>query len=560
MNLTPMNWSTSKFISIQRRLFSSHFQTFLIGLSLLLGIFLRIHQYLYNRSLWLDEAMLSTSIVSRSFEELFQPLEARQNAPIPFLFLARLAVEIFGPSEYALRLPALIFGLLSLVLFYFVSKRYISSNAFPISLLLFAVSNPLIYYSSEVKQYSGDVLSALICLLMLEKIYNHQLSSFKAIAWGCLGALLIWLSLPVVFILAGGGICLLIFSKKDNLYKFPITFSIWLLSFISLFYLFINRSLGNQGLQSSWTAKGYFAPVPFLSPFNETWRWYLTTFQNIFVSPGGFGSYELAGVLFFSGCFLMLKRRWKYKLSVLLLPIFLALLASMLKKYTFTTRIEYVQGGRLVLFLVPSMIMLISEGLEYFRLKTHKVISVWMLFLLLLQPVKTALGHVKTPRVGEDVRSAIEYVLDNTEKTDKIYLHPRIKHQFWYYKDLLKDGRSLDILKGVRGKEAFIQDIRNLDGYPRIWFLFSYTLSDNKLEKDSFLEHLNRVGCQLDAIEPKGASAYLYDFSQTNCSSAARTEIRRQIYHSGPLQAQVLGLRLGKHSGKDYQNRGCQNR
>ncbi|NER79670.1 MAG: glycosyltransferase family 39 protein [Leptolyngbya sp. SIO1D8] len=513
-----MNLLKPKLVSIKKDVPVKQTLTFSISLSILFGIFLRIHQYLYNRQLWLDEAMLSTSIINRSFGGLLQPLEARQNAPIPFLFLTRLSVEIFGSNEYALRLPALIFGLLSLGLFYVVSKKYISADAVPISVFLFAISNALIYYSSELKQYSGDVLSVLICLLMVERIHDHRLNTLQAIAWGGLGAILIWFSLPVVFVLASGGICLLLFERKTKIHTLFITFSIWLLSFLSLFYLFINRSLANEGLKNSWTAKDYFAPIPFLSPLNETLRWYLTTFQNIFVSPGGFASYELAGVLFLAGCWLLLKKRHKYRLLVLLLPIVFALLASMLKQYIFTTRVEYVQGGRLVLFLLPAILLLVSEGLEYFKLRTHKIIFIWMLILLLLHPLKISLIHVKNPRIGENVKPVIEYVFDNSEEPDKIYLHPRIKHQFWYYKNLLREQINLDVLEGVRDRDGFVHDIRGLDNHPRIWFLFSYTLNDDKLEKDSFLSQVNRRGCQLDAIEVEGASAYLYDLSQTQCS------------------------------------------
>ncbi|MEO0759426.1 MAG: glycosyltransferase family 39 protein [Cyanobacteria bacterium J06648_16] len=174
-----MHQITSKSSSFSRDHLTKN-SVFVIWLSLLLGFFLRIHQYIYNRPLWLDEAMLSNNIVNRSFAELLEPLGSRQSAPIPFLLLTRLSVEFFGPNEYALRLPSLIFGLLALVLFYFVATQYISLTVVPPALLIFAISNPLIYYSSEVKQYSGDVMAALICLLMIEKM-RQELNSLGSI-------------------------------------------------------------------------------------------------------------------------------------------------------------------------------------------------------------------------------------------------------------------------------------------------------------------------------------------------------------------------------------------
>ena len=338
------------------------------------------------------------------------------------------------------------------------------------------------------------------------------------IGWALLGGFLVWLSLPIVFFLAGGGIYLTLFSGKKKLKYLAVTFSIWLISFLLLFYSVINRSLSSEGQQRSWEVKGYFAPVPFLTPISETLRWYLETFQNIFVSPGGFASYELAGVLFLVGCLLMFKRQRRPQLLVLLLPILLALIASMLKKYTFTTRVEYVQGGRLLLCFVPAMTLLVSEGLEYFRLKAHKTVYLIILGLILLQPLETALSHVKHPRVGEDVRPVVRYLLENAEiESDEVYIYYRAKHQFEYYKDLLMDDRSFNISIGATSKKSYLQDIENLDGKQRVWFLFSYTLERNESDKDFFLDRLDRNGCRLDEVEVEGASVYLYNLDESEC-------------------------------------------
>ena len=102
------------------------------------GVAMRFIQYLSNRSIWADEAVLALNIVNRSYLELMQPLDYDQGAPIGFLFLEKLAIQILGNNEYALRLFPFICGIGSLFLFYELGKKLISKSAIIISLLLFA--------------------------------------------------------------------------------------------------------------------------------------------------------------------------------------------------------------------------------------------------------------------------------------------------------------------------------------------------------------------------------------------------------------------------------------
>ena len=134
------------------------------------GALLRLTQYLFNRSLWVDESMLSLNIVNRSFAQLLRPLDYNQGAPLGFLLAQRWYVDLFGPGEYALRLFPLLCSFASLVLFYQLAKKCLERNAIAVAIGLFAILLPLTYYSSEAKQYSSDVAVAL-CLLLLAVSY-----------------------------------------------------------------------------------------------------------------------------------------------------------------------------------------------------------------------------------------------------------------------------------------------------------------------------------------------------------------------------------------------------
>jgi predicted membrane-bound mannosyltransferase len=93
------------------------------------GILLRLTDFLFNRSLWLDELMLALNIINKDFYQLLGPLDHHQGAPAGFLMVEKLALQLFGNSEYALRLFPLISGIISLVLFYSLAKRTITPKA-----------------------------------------------------------------------------------------------------------------------------------------------------------------------------------------------------------------------------------------------------------------------------------------------------------------------------------------------------------------------------------------------------------------------------------------------
>src|SRR5690242_6975664 len=71
---------------------------------ILLGTFVRLQHYLFNRSLWADEASIALKIVNDSVAAFLHPLAFSQAAPFGFLLIEKFSVLIFGNSEYSLRL------------------------------------------------------------------------------------------------------------------------------------------------------------------------------------------------------------------------------------------------------------------------------------------------------------------------------------------------------------------------------------------------------------------------------------------------------------------------
>jgi len=176
-----------------------------------IGVILRLIQYSLNRSLWLDESVLALNIVNKSFLELLGPLDLIQVAPVGFIFIEKTLVILLGNNEYILRLFPLVAGIVSLFLFYYVARRCIPEEGAFIAVGLFSLSPYLVYYSSDVKQYSSDVTIALLLLAVTMFIRSKKFTNLSIVFFGAIGGIAVWFSLPSVFVLAGIGCTLSLF-------------------------------------------------------------------------------------------------------------------------------------------------------------------------------------------------------------------------------------------------------------------------------------------------------------------------------------------------------------
>ena len=165
----------------------------------LAGIVLRIAQYLYDRSLWMDESFLALNLIDKPFSALFGQLSFNQAAPPGFLLVQRADITLFGKSEYAVRLFPLVCGISSILLFKRVASALLGRSAALIALALFSLSDGLIYYSSEVKQYSADVAVTLLIAVGGLDLSSRRPSRGRAIVWGLIGSAAVWFSHAAAF-------------------------------------------------------------------------------------------------------------------------------------------------------------------------------------------------------------------------------------------------------------------------------------------------------------------------------------------------------------------------
>src|SRR5688572_17874434 len=410
------------------KLFSAR-ENILTGLILLAGSLLRLRQYLTGRSLWLDEAMLALNIVNRNYQELFQPLDYDQGAPIGFMLVEKTFNLIFGRNEFSLRLFPLLIGLASLWLFYLLLKRYVSGAGFWVALTLFAFNPRLIYYSSEAKQYIADVAVTIILLLCAQPLFQQaSRGAFVTLAFA--GALALWFSHPSLFVLAGIGLALFItyFQKRDFVaLRSTIGLGIlWLADLAFLYFLTLSDLRNNSYMYAYW--QDAFVP----SPLWSDWGWYLGAFQKNMDTQFGFST-AVAGLIFIlmlAGwvVLFMQKRTFAITLAGIL---FFTLIASSLGLYPVLERMG--------LFLVPIGILLIGKSLEIPAqgLRAYPIVCTITILALsgfvLYTPITRALDQFFTPKYFEHIRPTMGFLQSAWKEGDSLFISNGAVPAFEFY-------------------------------------------------------------------------------------------------------------------------------
>jgi len=476
-----------------------------------IGAILRVLQFLHNRSLTEGEAPLAMNIVHRSYSELIQALDYIQPAPVGFSIIEKLFVEIFGNNEFALRLFPLIAGLVSLFLFLKLAKISISQKALPIALILFAVGDHLIYFSSEVKQYSSDVMITLLIILMACYILFKKINNIYLILFGLIGAISIWFSHPAIFTFFAASLVLLLsmiqMRQWENLVWLFICILITITSltfnyFMSLAPLSKNIDL-LEGFQRSF--------MPLSLNFLVVMKWLGYVFLRMFKSPLGLSIYELflAVLSFFIGSILMFYKKRK-KFLILILPIVLTLIASSFKKYPFE--------GRLLLFITPAMILIIAEGINFVGEKASqgsKIIGLSLVSILLIQPIILAGYHVIKSRAPEELKSVMGYLKEHRQQGDIICLYHATAKAFRYYSEksgFTKNDSVVIIPEALNQWTNYFNALAEFKGNRRAWILFSHIVTSHGVDEEKlFLSYLDIIGTRLEVFKASGASIYLYD-------------------------------------------------
>ncbi|HEX7006440.1 MAG TPA: glycosyltransferase family 39 protein [Alphaproteobacteria bacterium] len=122
---------------------------------------LRWHQ-IAAMPLWLDE-VISWHRAQLPFEALVADSLANMHLPTYFLLLGGVT-SVFGDSELALRMPSLVFGVLSVLIAFFAGRAALGPAAGLVAAVLMALSPFQVMYGQEARAYTAATLMLTIAL------------------------------------------------------------------------------------------------------------------------------------------------------------------------------------------------------------------------------------------------------------------------------------------------------------------------------------------------------------------------------------------------------------
>jgi len=393
----------------------------IIFVCLLLGIGLRVLTYLYNRSLWHDEASLALSIINDV--NLFEPLPHNQFAPQLFLFSTKVLANIFGNGEMILRFIPFIFGAASILLFYFLSREVLQKKAsIIVANFLFAVNYHLIYYCQEFKQYSTDVFFFMLALFILSKIDLEQINAKKYFFISMAIILFPMVSLPSFLVIIAWFLTEFFRNKFTNIKNLLYFIPFFIVVAIYFIYVLFPAKYNVDSAQINFWIDGYLKfNLFFVLKF-------IKSCYDYCFEPNTYTLFSL--ILSCTGWYYIFRSKEnKFLYQLIIVSFFMAILLSVFQIYP--------MYGRTGLFLTP--IVILSVVIPMDRTKW----AYFVLFFILLTFSSYNFVYIKSffnknIFLYKNARAVTEILKEKYKKGDIVIYNSASDSDYEYYTKLMQ--------------------------------------------------------------------------------------------------------------------------
>ena len=170
-----------------------------LGVILTIGLVARIVRL--NSSYWTDEILALQKSFRLSLPQVVTTFLGDTHHPLYSIF-ARLSLVTFGEAPWAIRLPAVLFGVMAVAMTYVVARLAVSRREALFASLLLAVSYHHVWFSQNARGYTLIGLLALLSTWTLIRLL-HRPTWRLAAAYALCAALGAYTHLTMVFVAIG---------------------------------------------------------------------------------------------------------------------------------------------------------------------------------------------------------------------------------------------------------------------------------------------------------------------------------------------------------------------
>ena len=377
-----------------------------------------LRAFALNQQLWFDEIVTLLDSAHEPISRIATTYNS-QNQHMLYSILAHCSVRLFGEQPWALRLPAVLFGVASIPALYFFARLVTTNREALLASALMAINYQHVWFSQDARGYTGMVFWALLASMF----FIRGASDGKTRDWvlyGIAAALGIYTHLMMAFVVIGHAILYvwLVVSGARSVGRlsqsffqplcgFVLSGAVSLLLYAPVLSRIFGRTIGVAGKSghSDWTS-----PIWAIGEMLRGLR---------IGTGGGLVAVLVGGLVLFSG-FVSYWRSNRFVVGLVVLPGLATALAILAASHNLWPRFFFFEIGFGLLFLVRGAMvwgragarMMGAAGKLGFRLGTAVVM---LMLLASVPPLRAAYFHPK-----QDYLGAMRFVEDQRQPDEQI--------------------------------------------------------------------------------------------------------------------------------------------
>jgi len=478
-----------------------------------IGTGLRAYRLGYQ-SLWHDEILTYLSSTGTLSHVLFQT-DVQTNV-LPLYYLITHAFLYWSDLEISLRIPAFIFGSLTLPLFYYTVRHRFGDQTGLWAAWLLAISPFHIFYSQEARPYTLFLFLCLLAVFLLQRCIDHQDSRTLKVSFVVVAVL--------TFLCHDAAFPFLIFLV---LYVFSVRpldeWSNWIPTFFCLGLLLLPALYWTYSIQVSGKIEQRFDP---LSLLNILWLFsagysllpdfrslsFASNMQTIVFNFMAIGAILLVTVgLAWSG----VKNLWGNQkrqclawVLFFLLPIIVMTLAAIVTYRPFYER-----------YVIPSLLpflVFVAVGIQHVHKRFIRYVCVGLLIVVCSLSIQ---NYYFDPRYHrEDNKGAAHFLKTHVVKGDVVIcMTPHMTANLFHYLPAprlmgIRPFRTKD--KVLTSKKLPMELSEIIAGRNRFWVFYRHAMDDRP--KGPLEQHFDENYVSRLEYYSSGIKLILYEVAQNS--------------------------------------------